>query len=138
MANVLAELFANTADAIREKTGDTGTMKPAEFPEKIRAIETGGGGGGVANIIPLTITENGKYNVADGVDGYAPVTVNVENKIPEGYIKPTGTVQITENDIFYPSFFINIFSIFSIKIYIRKAHIDNTKTAIISRSSLNT
>ena len=97
MANVLAELFQNTADAIREKTGDTGTMKPAEFPEKIRAIETGGGGGGVANIIPLTITENGKYNVADGVDGYAPVTVNVENKIPDGYIKPTGTVQITEN-----------------------------------------
>ena len=79
MANVLAELFQNTANAIREKTGDTGTMKPAEFPEKIRAIETGGGGGGVANIIPLTITENGKYNVADGVDGYAPVTVNGEN-----------------------------------------------------------
>ena len=38
MANVLAELFQNTANAIREKTGDTGTMKPAEFPEKIRKI----------------------------------------------------------------------------------------------------
>ena len=42
MANVLAELFQNTADAIREKTGGTGTMKPAEFPDKIRGITTGG------------------------------------------------------------------------------------------------
>ena len=72
MANVLAELFANTADAIREKTGDAGTMKPAEFPEKIRAIETGGG---VANIITLTITENGKYDVR----GYATADVQVES-----------------------------------------------------------
>lgn len=41
MANVLAELFQNTADAIREKTGETGTMKPAEFPDKIREISVG-------------------------------------------------------------------------------------------------
>lgn len=45
MANVLGELFGNIAAAIREKTGDTATMKPAEFPDKISAIETGGGGG---------------------------------------------------------------------------------------------
>lgn len=59
------------ADAIREKTGDEGTMKPAEFPEKIRTIETGG------NIIPLIVTENGTYELTEGVNGYAPVTVNV-------------------------------------------------------------
>lgn len=46
MANVLGELFGNIATAIREKTGDEGKMKPAEFPEKIAAIETGGGSGG--------------------------------------------------------------------------------------------
>ena len=32
MANVLGELFGNIAAAIREKTGDTATMKPNEFP----------------------------------------------------------------------------------------------------------
>lgn len=44
MANALGTLFQNIASAIRAKTGETGTMKPAEFPEKIAAIETGGGG----------------------------------------------------------------------------------------------
>ena len=53
MANVLAELFQNTADAIREKTGETGTMKPAEFPEKIRGITTGGS----ADVCPLSYTQ---------------------------------------------------------------------------------
>lgn len=46
MANVLGELFSNIANAIREKTGDSATMKPAEFPEKISGIEVGGGSGG--------------------------------------------------------------------------------------------
>jgi len=62
MANVLAELFQNTANAIREKTGETGTMKPADFPEKIRAIQTGGA---EAELIPLTVTKNGTYCPAD-------------------------------------------------------------------------
>ena len=43
MANALGTLFQNIATAIRAKTGESGTMKPAEFPEKIAAIETGGG-----------------------------------------------------------------------------------------------
>lgn len=43
MANALGTLFQNIADAIRGKTGETGTMKPAEFPKKIASIETGGG-----------------------------------------------------------------------------------------------
>lgn len=43
MANALGTLFGDIATAIREKTGDTATMKPAEFPEKIMGIEVGGG-----------------------------------------------------------------------------------------------
>ena len=43
MANTLGQLFGDIANAIRSKTGETGTMKPAEFPEKIGAIEVGGG-----------------------------------------------------------------------------------------------
>ena len=42
MANVLGELFSEIANAIREKTGDTATMKPAEFPAKISSITVGG------------------------------------------------------------------------------------------------
>lgn len=43
-------------------------------------------------INPLSVTENGTYNAPSGVDGYAPVTVNV----PQG-ITPSGSIEITEN-----------------------------------------
>lgn len=46
MANALGTLFSDIANAIRDKNGETVTMKPAEFPAKIAAIETGGGSGG--------------------------------------------------------------------------------------------
>ena len=39
MGNVLGELFGDIADAIREKSGSDGTMKPAAFPDAIRAIQ---------------------------------------------------------------------------------------------------
>jgi hypothetical protein len=39
MANVLGKLFSDIATAIRDKTGDTSTMKPADFPAKISAIK---------------------------------------------------------------------------------------------------
>lgn len=46
-------------------------------------------------IEPLSVTDNGTYTASNGVDGYSPVTVNVP--IPEGYIKPNGMLNITEN-----------------------------------------
>ena len=45
MSNVLGNLFEEIANAIREKTGGTDTMKPAEFPAEIASIPVGGGGG---------------------------------------------------------------------------------------------
>ena len=42
--SALSELFSGIAGAIRSKTGETGTMKPMEFPEKIAGIRTGGSG----------------------------------------------------------------------------------------------
>lgn len=53
--------------------------------------------GGTAEPVvePLGIAENGTYTATDGVDGYSPVTVNVP--IPDGYIVPSGTKNITEN-----------------------------------------
>jgi hypothetical protein len=38
MANVLGELFADIAAAIRSKTGEEGSMKPTDFPSKIDSI----------------------------------------------------------------------------------------------------
>lgn len=46
-------------------------------------------------IEPLEITENGTYTAPDGVDGYSPVTVNVP--IPDGYIVPSGELEVTKN-----------------------------------------
>lgn len=40
MANELRTLFQDIADAIKDKTGSTDTMKPAEFPSKIAEIES--------------------------------------------------------------------------------------------------
>lgn len=41
MANALGKLFADIADAIRSKTGETGKMKPMEFPAEILSIAGG-------------------------------------------------------------------------------------------------
>ena len=48
MANALGELFQDIADAIRDKTGNTGLMVPFDFPEQIASIEVGTGGPGGA------------------------------------------------------------------------------------------
>lgn len=53
-------------------------------------------GGANPVIEKLTITENGTYAAPDNVDGYSPVTVNVP--IPDGYIQPNGTLEVTENE----------------------------------------
>ncbi len=47
------------------------------------------------NIQSLEITENGTYTASNGVDGYSPITVNVP--IPEGFVKPSGTLDIDSN-----------------------------------------
>ena len=46
-------------------------------------------------IEPLAITENGTYTAPEGVDGYSPISVDVP--VPEGYIAPSGTLEVTKN-----------------------------------------
>ena len=58
--------------------------------ERIKAALKGkASGNGEPVIKPLEITENGTYTAPDGVDGYSPVTVNVEatggSDLPAGY-----------------------------------------------------
>lgn len=73
--SALGNLFSDIAGAIREKTGETGTMKPAQFPEKILGIQ----GGGSADVRYVTFmsydgtVEYGKKAVAVGDDCADPI-----------------------------------------------------------------
>jgi hypothetical protein len=82
-------------EAIRAKTGKSEKLTLDEMPTEIASIS--GGGTTPANPIiePLSVTENGTYTAPNGVDGYSPIEVNVP--IPDGYIKPSGTLNITKN-----------------------------------------
>lgn len=65
--------FTAVADAIRTKGGTSAQLTwPNGFVSAIQAIPTGSG-----VVQPLSVTQNGIYNPPSGVDGYAPVTVNV-------------------------------------------------------------
>jgi hypothetical protein len=73
-----------------------------QFEESNQSIDVDFGeiqiiGGSVvdATIEPLNVTENGTYTAHGNVDGYSPIRVNVP--IPDGYIQPQGTIEITEN-----------------------------------------
>lgn len=64
--------------------------------QQIKNALNGKAAGGAAPVIePLDVTENGTYTAPNGVDGYSPVTVNVP--VPDGYIKPSGEKEITDN-----------------------------------------
>jgi hypothetical protein len=65
--------FTAVADAIRTKGGTSAQfIWPNGFVSAVQAIPTGSG-----VVQPLSVTQNGTYNPPSGVDGYAPVTVNV-------------------------------------------------------------
>lgn len=87
MANALGTLFGDIAGAIREKTGDTATMKPAQFPEKIAAIEAGGSGGGSATGLrskQISMTLTGAYGSRVSIDfGFKPLMIVIypDNKL---------------------------------------------------------
>ena len=59
------------ADAVREKKGTTGLIQVSNLATEISNIQGGG------TVEELTITSNGTYNPPTGIDGYAPVVVNV-------------------------------------------------------------
>lgn len=79
MANVLAELFFDIAEAIREKNGETGVKySPSEFPEKIANIS--GGGADVRYVTFMShdgTVELGKKAVAVGDDCADPIARGV-------------------------------------------------------------
>ncbi len=75
--------LTSIANAIRTKGGTQAQLEfPTGFVSAIQAIPTGGGG----VIQPLSLTQNGTYTPPSGVDGYAPVIVNVPSSGGEGPI----------------------------------------------------
>lgn len=89
MANVLGELFQKIADAIREQTGETGTMKPADFPGAILGIEAGSDITLIDNIdITPDFSHGNQFIVAQ--EGYAVKGATIlkpETLIPENVAK---------------------------------------------------
>lgn len=59
------------ADAVREKKGTTDLIQVSNLATEISNIQGGG------TVEELTITSNGTYNPPAGIDGFAPVVVNV-------------------------------------------------------------
>lgn len=87
----LDEMASHTKDA------NTEVATQEELIQQIKTALQGKSAVGDAEpvIHPLEVTENGTYTAPDGVDGYSPVSVNVP--VPDGYIVPSGTKNITEN-----------------------------------------
>ena len=75
MANVLGELFGDIAKAIRNKTGETNTMKPNEFPQKINGIIVGQGDTILLEEQELSFGFNSNYNVYSTYINPAPFTL---------------------------------------------------------------
>lgn len=73
----------------------TNTEELQKILAKVQALPEAGGETIEPVIEELNITENGTYTAPDGVDGYSPINVNVP--IPEGYIKPNGSLDINTN-----------------------------------------
>lgn len=69
--------LTSIADAIRAKTGESGTITPADMATEIESIS------GDPVIESKTITANGTYTAPTGVDGYSPITVDVSTQIPQ-------------------------------------------------------
>lgn len=90
----LTEKLSAIAAAIRAKTGKAEKLSLDQMPKEIAGIDSGGAD---PVLQEKTITENGEYTPDDGYDGLSKVTVAVPNVIPDGYIVPSGTKNITEN-----------------------------------------
>ena len=83
----LTDKLTAIGNAIREKTGGTDLLTLDQMPTEIANIQGGG------TVEELTITSNGTYNPPAGIDGYAPVVVNV----PQNGGPPESALHITDD-----------------------------------------
>ena len=84
------------ADAVRDKTGSNNEMTLEDITNNVSRIQTS------ENALTLeeksvTITENGTSNVMPSIgSAFSKVNITVEVPIPDGYVKPTITIDATE------------------------------------------
>ena len=95
-ANLLDQAMADLETEIGNIDGEVATQSNL-LDQAVAALAEKTAAGGDPVIEPLEITENGTYTAPDGVDGYSPVSVNVP--IPDGYIQPSGELEVTENGV---------------------------------------
>lgn len=98
MSATVNEKMTAIADAIRSKTGKTGKLGLDAMATEIASIETGSGESIPTQQKTVDIVTNGTHVVTPDA-GYAlsSVTANVNVPIPSGYLKPEGTLDVTEN-----------------------------------------
>ena len=81
--------LTNIGAAIREKTGKTDLIAPGDMPTEIKAIQTGGGGGGI-EVEPIVLTGDQKYSCAGKLSGvYAALfgdTISTNNISDASYM----------------------------------------------------
>ena len=86
----LTDKLTAIGDAIRTKTGGTGLLTLDQMATEIASIQGGG------TVEELTITSNGTYNPPAGIDGFAPIVVNVpqDGSPPESALHRTGDISL--------------------------------------------
>lgn len=95
-AEIEAALEAISGLIVPANNGKVIAINNGKF--EARSVQWGGGG---AVVQPLSVTQNGTYNTPSGVDGYAPVTVNVSGGGSEdGIIYSAGTLE--KQSLFIP------------------------------------
>ena len=78
--------LTSIAESVRGKTGKTDPIRTEDIPAEIESILVPTG------TKPETITENGEHDVTE----YEKVNVDVP--VPDGYLIPTGSIDITKNE----------------------------------------
>ena len=88
--NVLGALFGEIADAIRDKTGGVGAMKPIDFPAAIASIYAGGASAvrWVSSTGTFTPTSVGQSLIVNHGLGVVPDLVVVSSQIGSGSTGP--------------------------------------------------
>lgn len=111
MSNALGTVFGNIAAAIRAKTGEAGTMKPADMAEKILSIPVG------LATYDYTTTLGGEFSIhysGNSPTVTAPSCVTYTDDGGEiiftGAALGTGTITLYESDTVIGTYTVGVFA----------------------------